>query len=80
MSPRELLPLAERVLQFGDEKYAPASWQEVPTYKFIGALMRHVGAALKGEAEDPESGLPHLAHAVANCAILWAKLSKKESS
>lgn len=79
MDPRKLLPFIEAALDFGDDKYGAGGWEEIPFHKFLGALMRHVGAALKGVSRDPESGLPHLAHAGANLAILWAKLTSEKS-
>lgn len=60
-------------LSHGDKKYGAGSWKDLPTKKFLGAVMRHVGAHLKGELFDPESGLPHLAHAAANLVIIWRK-------
>lgn len=63
--------LAE-VLTFGAEKYAPNSWQTVPNgrERYLDALLRHVEAYRSGELNDPESNLPHLSHAMCNCAFL----------
>ena len=37
---------------------------------YVDATKRHLNAWLEGEDEDPGSGLPHLAHALACLAIL----------
>ncbi len=59
------------VLGFGARKYAPNQWQDVPnaTTRYTDAALRHVTAWLSGEQLDPESKLPHLAHAV--CCLLF---------
>jgi hypothetical protein len=38
--------------------------------RVFGAAMRHLWAFWKGEEIDPESGLPHLAHAAWNIFTL----------
>lgn len=59
-------------LKDGAKKYGPYNWRttnvEVMTY--LGAALRHIGAYIDGEDTDPESGNPHLAHALASLAIL----------
>lgn len=37
---------------------------------YYDACRRHLGAWFEGEERDPDSGLPHLAHALACLAIL----------
>jgi hypothetical protein len=37
---------------------------------YAGALCRHLVAEHGGEAVDPESGVPHVAHAAAS-ALIW---------
>ena len=71
-----LLPLAEvedvvRVLTVGARKYAPDNWQKVPQARarYFAAAMRHLVAWWRGERDDPETGLPHLAHA--GCCVLF---------
>lgn len=70
--PLEALESVVDVLEFGARKYAPGQWQRVPNARarYIDAAFRHLVAAAKGDDEDPESGLPHLAHA--GCCILFA--------
>jgi len=71
-----------KVLTLGAKKYPSAdNWQKVPDAenRYFDALMRHVYAWVKGEKMDPESGLPHLAHAVCNVLfIMWFDDHKKE--
>jgi hypothetical protein len=69
--PRALHDLAE-VMTYGADKYAPDNWRKVddPENRYYNALMRHLEAYRRGEGVDPESGLPHLAHVMANATFL----------
>lgn len=59
-----------RVMMFGAKKYTQDNWKLVrPRIRYYDALMRHMKAWLEGEKNDPESGLPHLAHA--GCCLLF---------
>jgi len=66
--PYELLPddaLEEvvKVLQFGAKKYAPRNWEKGIVFsRLYGAIRRHGVAWFRGEDNDPETGLSHLAH------------------
>lgn len=65
-------PLEEiaRVLDFGAVKYAPNNWRKGLAYSRVyGAILRHLWAWWRGEDNDRETGLPHLAHA--GCEILF---------
>lgn len=55
----------------GARKYGPFNWREtkVESLTYVGAAMRHIMAYHDGEDIDPESGNPHLAHAMACLAI-----------
>lgn len=55
--------------------YHPHSWREVPNAitRYRAALGRHRNAIARGEVLDPESGLPHWAHA-ACCVIFLLEL------
>ena len=57
------------VMTFGAKKYDPNNWQKVDNgiERYFAAMMRHIIAWRNGEINDPESGLPHLAHA--NCCM-----------
>src|SRR4051794_11871236 len=64
-----------KVLAFGAGKYAPNNWRKGLTYgRLIAAAMRHLFAFLRGEDNDPETGLSHAAHAMCCCMFLiWMK-------
>jgi hypothetical protein len=52
-----------KVLTFGANKYAAHNWRSGLSYsRLIAAMLRHVFAILRGEYNDPESGLPHIDH------------------
>lgn len=61
-----------KVLMFGAQKYERDNWQHVEDgeRRYLAAAVRHLGAVIDGEDLDPESGLPHLAHA--GCCVLFA--------
>lgn len=56
----------------GARKYGPFNWREIDieAMTYIGAALRHIMAWIDGEDIDPESGNPHIAHAMASLAIL----------
>jgi len=59
------------VLMHGKKKYSADNWKKVPDAKdrYFNAAMRHLMAWHKGEKQDQESGLAHLAHAA--CCLLF---------
>lgn len=62
-----------RVRAYGVEKYGdPDNWLTVTDghRRYVDAACRHLSRVLDGEHIDPESGLPHLAHAA--CSVLFA--------
>ena len=60
---------AAKVFAFGANKYGDRNWELGLQYgRLKAALMRHVEAFWKGEEIDPESGLPHLGHAM--CCLM----------
>lgn len=69
--PFEALDEIGKVLEFGTRKYAPENWKKVPDAipRYEAALLRHIAAYKRGELNDPESGLSHLAHA--GCCLLF---------
>lgn len=73
--PWDALELAARVMQHGLEKYEEGTWKDVPSIEYEDALLRHVVAYMRGEYFDPDSQLPHLAHAVCCGLILLANAS-----
>jgi len=73
-----------RVLTHGAEKYDAGNWKHVPDSleRYFDALQRHVWAWKMGEKLDPDSGIHHLAHALANVAFLYehdVKYSKEDN-
>ena len=68
------LEAARQVLEYGAKKYSRDNWYKVPDAKtrYWAAAMRHIVLHDTGEIFDAESGLPHLAHALAGCLILVA--------
>lgn len=60
-----------RVWMYGAQKYASWNWAKgMPWSVPFACLMRHMSAWQRGEENDPESGLPHLAHAMCNLRML----------
>lgn len=71
----ELVPLdavkeVAKVLTFGAAKYAADGWRGVESHRYQGALLRHLEAIQQGEENDPDSGLPHIAHVACNALFL----------
>lgn len=59
-----------KVLDFGAKKYAPRNWEAGMDWSRVySAAMRHLIAWWGGENLDPETGLPHLAHAM--CCLMF---------
>lgn len=66
----ELLEFVARVLTFGANKYGERNWEQGMSWgRPFAALMRHIWAWWGGESNDPETGLPHLAHAA--CCVMF---------
>jgi len=62
--PFQALAKISEVYGFGEKKYAAHNWRKGYEWdKSIDALERHIGEFKDGKDLDPESGLPHLAHA-----------------
>lgn len=65
-----------KVLTFGAKKYAAHNWRQGIAYsRLIAAAMRHLNAFNAGQDNDPETGLPHMAHLMC-CASFIIGLSK----
>lgn len=69
-SPKPMIGLAE-VLEYGTVKYNRGNWMNgfEPT-QISDSLIRHLMSYLGGEDIDPESGLPHVGHIMANALFL----------
>lgn len=71
LMPSGPLSFVAAVFGYGATKYDVHNWRRgYPWSLSSAALMRHLHAWLDGEDVDEESGLPHLAHAVAHCLFL----------
>lgn len=61
-----------RVFTWGAKGYGDWNWRKgIKLSRLYGATLRHVFAFWKGEDLDPESGLPHLDHAL--CSIIMLR-------
>ena len=60
-----------KVLTFGAKKYERENWRYVPDAerRYFDALQRHLWAWKRGEINDEETGLSHLAHA--GCCLMF---------
>lgn len=69
--PVSLIEAVTAIREYGCQKYQdPENWRKVEPQRYRDALYRHWLAYLKGEKNDPESGLPHLWHLVTNGSFL----------
>jgi len=60
-----------RVWSYGERKYAAWNWAKgMPWSVPLACALRHISAWQRGEENDEESGLPHLAHAMCNLRML----------
>lgn len=68
----DMLKLDAAVHKHGADKYGISNWrmQEILASTYEGAILRHFVAWARGEDIDPDSGLPHLAHIRACCAVV----------
>jgi hypothetical protein len=70
------LDLVCQVLEHGAEKYSPDNWrgagEDLLAFRreYFSAMVRHLSAEQCGEPIDPDSGLPHMAHAICN-GLFW---------
>jgi hypothetical protein len=71
-TPTVALRLLGQVMSMGRAKYGRFNWRAnaVSATVYYDAALRHLMAWFEGEDLDPESGLPHLAHAMACMTIL----------
>ena len=62
--------LLAKVLSFGAEKYDDRNWELGMDWgRVYAAAQRHLTSFWSGEDNDPETGLPHLAHAY--CCVMF---------
>lgn len=75
--PLALLPKAfneetAKALQFGGVKHGPWNWRltEIEMMTYLHAAKRHIDELIERNDYDEESGVHHLGHVAANCAII----------
>lgn len=70
--PRWIVLLVGRVMQVGAAKYGAFNYREsrITASTYQDALERHLQLWFDGEDNDPETGVSHLASAIAGCALL----------
>lgn len=71
-----------KVFMFGEKKYARGNFLNgdgLDYTRVIKSLLRHIYEFAKGEDNDPESGLSHIAHAGANVYMLLAYILEKRT-
>ncbi|MBB4768659.1 hypothetical protein DYQ94_06395 [Xanthomonas sp. LMG 8993] len=75
--PMQLVPPSARIAMAaafadGASKYGPFNWREkgVSASVYLGAAMRHIDAWIDGQEVAEDSGVDHLAHAMACFAII----------
>ncbi len=71
-TPAALVLWVGEVMKTGAVKYGPFNWRENPVeaMTYAEAIERHLLAWREGQDNAEDSGLPHLAHIAASCAIL----------
>lgn len=68
--PFEALMDVGRAMTYGAKKYADHNYRKGMAWgRLLAAALRHLVAWGSGQDDDPESGLPHLAHATA-CLLM----------
>jgi len=68
--PQTVAAIAD-ILGFGAKKYAAHNWMKGISWSQIAAgVKRHLSSFELGEELDPESGKPHLAHALCGLTFL----------
>lgn len=67
-----------KVLTYGATKYDDRNWELGINYgRLIAAAQRHIWAWVRGERDDPETGIHHLAHAA--CDIMFLLTYEKRN-
>ena len=67
---RYALEEVAKVMGYGANKYKAHNWREGLAYsRLYDAALRHIWAFIDLEDNDPESGLPHIAHAI--CMLMF---------
>ena len=68
--PGDAIEEIAKVLSYGAQKYKERNWEAgMPWHRPFGACMRHMWAWWRGEENDADTGINHLAHA--GCGVLF---------
>lgn len=79
--PFESLEGMVRVLEFGAKKYDNWNWTNdggFPYTRVLRSCLRHIFSYMRGEDNDPESGLSHIHHAMCNLLFISHYIGNKE--
>jgi hypothetical protein len=79
--PFESLEGMVKVLEFGAKKYDGWNWTNGGGFSYTRVLrscLRHIFAYMRGENNDPESGLSHIHHAMCNLLFISHYIGNKE--
>lgn len=68
--PWPALDVIADVMTFGFEKYSERGYYGMGLMGLFAATIRHMTKWVLGEDADPESSLPHVAHAAANALMM----------
>lgn len=76
--PVDALLAVSAVMATGVEKHGARTWEAGrPWGGEYGAVLRHLWAWWGGQENDPDTGLPHLAHAAARVLMLLAMTKRR---
>ncbi len=76
--PAEALEGAAKVFMYGAKKYDAHNWRGgMKWLRMWDAVQRHLWAWKEGEELDPESGLPHLDHAMCGLMMLRTHIARE---
>lgn len=81
--PFDLLADVNKVLQHGQRVYGTGNWRKPDGFKLsrcYNALLRHMFAWWKGEDNDPQTGISHLAHAMCNLLFMMYHFKNNKKS
>jgi hypothetical protein len=73
LMPFEAVEEVNKVLEFGANKYSEWNFTSnggMKHSRILNSCLRHIFAYMRGQDNDPESGLSHLAHAGCNIMFL----------
>ena len=78
--PKSAMEGAARALGYGAQKYNDYNYRKGLKHRRVAdALLRHLMSWLENEDLDPESGLSHIDHVLANaCLLSWLIENKPE--